>query len=541
MSADIVMFNGRIVSMDKEKREYEALAAKNGRIVGLGTKKDIKKWLGNRTHSIDLEGKTVLPGFIDAHQHMVNFGFYLSQVNCNVDSIEELVHAVQEKAETLNKGDWVIGIGFNEERFREKRFPNAADFAEVGNPVYILKNCLHTAVVNHTTLQLAGINENTSEVPGGEIVRDTGGKPTGILKEKAADIVKRILPPFTLEEIKEAIRFADREYTSLGITGVHEAGMGFFTHSMDEFRAFQEMSIDRSLNVRVYGMILDSFFEAAKEMKLLAGFGNEKLKIGSVKIFSDGTLNGRTAAVSEEYLGSAGGRGAMVISKEELEKKVLDAHREGYQVAIHAIGDRAILQVINTYEKALQAFPRANHRHRIEHTSVTTPEIIDRIAELELIPVPQPGFLNAAGDVYKTVLQPKVTERLKPLKTFFDRDIKAAGSSDCPVISSSPLFGMYCAMSRETLKAAVLSPKERLSLEEALQLYTVNAAYAAFAENDQGTLENGKFADAVVLPEGFLSFSAEEVRDTKVEMTMIGGEIVYSREISESVTLKEER
>ncbi|MGG3661083.1 amidohydrolase [Bacillus gobiensis] len=530
MYADVVMYNGSIVSMDKNKREYEALAAKNGRIIGLGTKKDMEKWLGDQTVSIDLEGKTVLPGFIDAHQHMVNFGFYLSQVNCNVDSIKDLVNAVKEKAATLNKDDWVIGIGFNEEKLQEKRIPTAADFAEISNPVYILRNCLHTAVVNQTTLQLAGINENTSDVAGGEIVRDMNGRPTGILKEKAADIVKSILPPFTLDEIKDAITFADREYTSLGITGVHEAGMGFFTNSMNEFRAFQEMSIDRSLNVRVYGMILDSFFEAANELKLTTGFGNDKLKIGSIKMFSDGTLNGRTAAVSEEYLNPAGERGAMVISTEELEKKVLDYHREGFQVAIHAIGDRAILQVIAAYEKALNAFPRANHRHRIEHTSVTTPEIIERLSELKLIPVPQPSFLNAAGDVYNKVLQPKVTERLKPLKTFFERGIKAAGSSDCPVVTSSPLYGMYCAMKRETLKGTVLSPKERLSLEEALQMYTVNAAYAAFAEHEQGTLEIGKFADAVVLPKGFMSFSAEEVRDTAVEMTIIGGEIIYKKE-----------
>lgn len=535
MYADVVMFNGRIVSMDDKKSEYEALAAKNGRIIGLGAKKDIDDWIGDPTVSIDLEGKTVLPGFIDAHQHMVNFGFYLSQVNCDVDSIGELVDAVKEKAATLNKDDWVIGIGFNENRFREKRFPNAADFAGIPNPVYILRNCLHTAVVNQTTLQLAGINAYTPDVAGGEIVRDSRSRPTGILKEKAADIVKHILPPFTLEEIKEAITSADREYTKLGITGVHEAGMGFFTNSMNEFRAFQEMSLDRSLNVRVYGMILDSFFEHAKELKLITGFGNDKLKIGSIKMFSDGTLNGRTAFVSEEYRDPAGEHGSMVISTEELEKKVLEYHREGFQVAIHAIGDRAILQVIAAYEKALKAFPRANHRHRIEHTTVTTPEIIERIAELELIPVPQPTFLNAAGDVYKSVLQPKVADRLKPLKTFVERGIKAAGSSDCPVVTSSPLFGIYCAMTRETKSHSVLSPNERLSLEEALQLYTVNAAYAAFAEHEQGTLEIGKFADAVVLPEGFLSFSAEQVRDTTVELTMIGGEIVYSKEKSAAI------
>jgi predicted amidohydrolase YtcJ len=530
MYADFVLVNGRIVSMDQDKREYEALAAKNGRIIGLGKDKDIEKWIGAATASIDLEGKTVVPGFIDAHQHMVNFGFYLSQVNCSVDSIEELVNAVRESAATLKNEEWVIGIGFNEDRFKENRFPNAADFADIPNPVYLLRNCLHTAVVNQTTLELAGINEHSPDVAGGEIVRDTNGKPTGVLKEKALDFVKRILPPFSLEEIKEAISFADKEYTSLGITGVHEAGMGFFTHSINEFRAFQEMSMDQSLKVRVYGMILDSYFEDAKKMKLLTGFGNDKLKIGSIKIFSDGTLNGRTAAVSEGYLDPAGERGGMVISKEELEKKVLDAHREGYQVAIHAIGDRAIMQVIDAYEKAIQAYPRADHRHRIEHTSVTTPEIIDKLVELELIPVPQPSFLNVAGDVYKNVLQPHVTERLKPLKTFFERGIKAAGSSDCPVVTSSPLFGMYCTMARETLGSTVLSPKERLSLEEALQMYTVHAAYAAFAENDQGTLEIGKFADCVVLPAGFMSYSAEEVRDAKIEMTVIGGEIVYTKE-----------
>jgi predicted amidohydrolase YtcJ len=539
MKADLALINGQIISMDTQKNEYEGVAIKNGRIICMGSTQEIHGVIGEDTEIVDLNGKTVLPGFIDAHQHMLYLGFNLSYVNCNKESIDDLVNAIKERASVSNPTDWIIGIGFNEVKFKEKRLPRAEDFADIPNPIFIMRYCLHTAVVNQVSLSLAGINQTTLEPMGGEIIKDRHGTVTGVLREKAVELVKKVMPSYTRQEMKKALTLANNHYVSEGITAVHEAGMGFFTDSMDEFRVFQEMTFDESIQVRIYGMVLDKFFPIFKEAGLLMGFGNAKLKIGPMKMFSDGTLNGRTASVTEAYLDPAGTRGMMVLTKEELEEKVLQAHKEGYQISIHAIGDHAINQVITAYEKALTQYPRNDHRHRIEHCSVTTPLIIQRMKNLDLIPVLQPGILHIAGDVYRKVLKPHVLKGVYPIKTFFQEGICVAGSSDAPVVPSSPMFGMYVAMTRQTGENETIVPEQQISLYQAIKMYTVNAAFASFSEKDQGTLETGKLGDLVVLPQNFMSFSPEEVRDVKVEMTVIGGKVVFeNNKIKKEVVAK---
>lgn len=529
MTADMVLINGQIVSMDEKDNEYKCIAIKNGRIVGLAHSDEMQAFMDSKTTVIDLQGKTVLPGFIDAHQHIVSFGFNLLFVDCNKLSIREVVQSIEERASTAKPNEWIIGFGFDEAKYEEKRLPNASDFAHIQNPVYITRFCLHAAVINQTVLSLAGIDADTQVPSDSEIEKDTAGHVTGVLREKAMDLVKKVLPPFTKDQIREAIALANQHYLSEGITSVHEAGMSFYTGSIDEFRALQEMSMDGSLNVRVYGMILDTFFEEAKAMRLMTGFGNDMLKIGAIKIFSDGALSGQTAAMSEDYVYPAGTRGMFMYSAAELEEKVLNAHKEGYHIAIHAIGDAAIEQVITAYEKALENYPRSDHRHRIEHCGVTTPNLIQRIKQLGLIPVPHPGIVHVAGDVYKKVLKPHVLESLYSVKTFIDEGLNPAGSSDCPVTPSSPLWGIYAAMTRKTAGGDVILPEQKITLYEGLQMYTKNAAYASFSEEEKGTLEVGKFGDLVVLPAKFMDFSAEEVQHTSVEMTIISGKVLYQR------------
>ncbi|MEC5423268.1 amidohydrolase [Virgibacillus sp. C22-A2] len=528
MGADLVLENGHIVTLDDEMREHQAIAMKNGRILELDTSK-IPSLISDETKVIDLDGKTVLPGFIDAHQHMIQFGYKLLCVDCNLESISDVVSAIENKAKSAEPDEWIIGLGFNEANFKENRMLHREDFTHIENPVMITRYCYHAAVVNQKALIVSEINESTVNPEGGEIVKDNFNRLTGELREKALDIVKASIPPLTDREIEEAIFSANNFYLTQGITAVHEAGMGHLTGELKEFRLFQKLSLNGSLDIRVYGMVLDQFFNEVADAKLVTGFGNQKLRLGSIKFFSDGTISGQTASISENYSGSDSNRGMMMMPNSELKERIIAAHKEGFQVAVHAIGDKAIELVLIAYEEALELYPRKDHRHRIEHCGIVTPEIIKRMKKLHVIPVPQPAFIYLNGDVYMDVLPDKLKNLLYPAKTFIEEGLKPAGSSDCPVITSSVLLGISSAMSRATRNGNIVSSSEQVTLVEAIEMYTKNAAYAAFEENEVGTIEIGKRGDLTILPPNFMTFSAEEVRETNVEMTVIEGDIKFTR------------
>lgn len=527
MHADLVLRNGHIVSLDENMNEYTAIAIKNGRIIAIGSDNEIEPVTGKDTEKIDLKGKTVTPGFIDGHQHMIQFGFKLIYVDCSKDSIAEIVSAVEERAKDVNKDEWIIGLGFDDARFKEGRMPHKNDFKHIENPVFITHYSYHHAVANDHALALANIDENTEAPQGGEIEKNSSNAVTGVLLEKAMDLVRSIIPPVSNEEIKKAIGLANNYYLSQGITGVHEAGMGHMTGSLREFQAFQELTKDNKLDVRVYGMVLDEFFEEIKNMHLVNGFGNEKLKVGSIKLFIDGTISGRTCAISEVYPGTDGNRGIWMMGEEEFEEKVIRAHRIGFQVAVHAIGDKAVNRALNAFEKAQDLYPRTDCRHRVEHAGITNDAIIEKMKILGVIPVPQPAFLYLNGDVYLQVLPSKLKEQLFRSKSFLDKGLQVVGSSDCPVVTSSVILGIYSLMSRKTKAGVVVSPEEKLSLVEAVKMYTRSPAYAAFQENETGTLELGKKGDLVVLPVGFIDYTENEVIKTTVDMTIIDGKVVY--------------
>jgi len=529
MYADLVLYNGEIVSMDAKHNTYHAIAIKNERIVDLGTDLSIKQWIGPDTNVIDLDGRSAFPGFIDAHQHLFIGGFNLLYVDCNQPSITKMVEVIREKASTIGSNDWIIGWGYDEAVMMEGRHPTYSDFAGIENPIYIARYCAHAAVVNKTVLELANITKET-EVKNGEIVRDEDGEATGVLKEKAMDLVRNIMPPYTKAQMKNAITLVSEYNFANGITAVHEAGMGFFSNSLMEFEVLQEMALEGSLQLRIYAMILDEFFNQTNTLKLTERTDNNYLKIGSIKMFADGTVSGKTAAVSKEFNNSPGNFGMLMYTNEELEKKVLVAHKEGHQIAIHAIGDRAVEQVLNAYEKALKKYPRKDHRHRIEHAMVTNEFLLARMKLLEIIPVPQPTLVHQAGDVYKENLDPAMIDYVFANRKYFEYNLAPAGSSDFPITPSSPLLGMYAAMCRETTSGEIFVPENCLNLYESLQMYTSHAARASFDEDKKGTLEIGKLGDVTVLPRQFLEYTANEVKEATVEITIIGGNIVYQKQ-----------
>ncbi|GAA0433737.1 amidohydrolase [Lentibacillus halophilus] len=528
MEAETILQNGVIVSMDDDHHYFKAIAIKNGRIIALGDNSDVQQYTGKDTKVIDLEGKTVVPGLIDAHQHMFSTGFNLQNVDCRVTSIKEMVERVKERAQFCDPEEWIIGWGFDESSLTEKRLPTKDDFVDINNPIFISRYCLHAAVVNDTALKTAGVTKE-STVDTGELKKDNNGELTGVLKEEAMDLVTAKMPPYSTEQMKQALRLADKYYVQHGITAVHEAGFGFITGSFKEYTVFNDMVENQSLNVRMNGMILNRFYKNARDMNLKPGSGSHRLKIGPIKMFADGTISGMTASVTKAYRDN-NGYGQLVHSYEDLARSVLEVHKAGWQIAIHAIGDHAVKQVLDAYENALEKFPRSDCRHRIEHASIANKNLLQRMSRLGIISVPQPSLIHLAGDVYMENLQDDVINHVFAINSFCKYGLTPAGSSDSPATPCSPMLGIYTAVSRETKNGKCFIPEERVSLYEALKMYTKHAAYASFEETEKGTLEVGKLGDLTILPKGFLNFSPQQIKNTEIDMTIIGGEIIYEKE-----------
>jgi hypothetical protein len=528
LRADLVLMNGKIITVDKEDSIEEAVAVKDGRIEAIGKNSEIRQFIGKRTLAIDLAGRAVLPGFNDAHNHLVEFGLNLAELDCRtppVASIEEIVQLVRDRAAEVAPGTWIKGWGYDHTRLKERRHPSRTDLdrAAPDNPVVVKRTDGHMCVVNSLALEKAGITKDTPDPPGGHIVKDTQtGEPTGLLQETAQDLVKEKIPPPTLDQIKEGIRLACRTYLAEGITSAQEAGVG-----PEEIRAFIEMQKSGDLPIKVYMMLKAEYLKDILKLGIYSGFGNDRLKIGPIKIFMDGSMGGRTAALYSPYESDPSAYGILRQTQEQLDEQVKASHDAGFQVAIHAIGDRAIDVTINAIERALKENPRKNHRHRIEHCGLATPELRRRIKELGIVAVPQPPFIYALGDSFKANLGVQRMESTYPFRSFIDEGVLTAAGSDRPVVVGAPLVGIWSAVNRQTASGDTLSPEQRISALEAIRLYTINGAYASFEEDKKGSIEPGKAADLVVVSSSPLDVPPSRIRDLKVEITIVDGKVMY--------------
>jgi predicted amidohydrolase YtcJ len=525
--ADLILYDGEVVSVDEQENIYEAIAVKDEKIIGLGTSNEILQLKGDSTEVINLKGKTALPGLIDSHQHFFATGAPTVFVNCDLPSIKEVVNEIKKHAKNMKPDEWIIGVGYrNTLNLLEKRKMTKWDFTEIKNPLFIMSRSYHEAVVNEPVLQKIGIKDDTV-IEGGIIDRDENGEATGVLKEEAMQFAKGYMPPISPEILCKAAKVADSYNIKNGITSIHEPGLGLTWDGLNEFKILQKMTMEKLLNVRIYAMIWEPFFEEIRNAKLLNGFGNDRLKLGSIKMFSDGALGMKTAAISEPYV-KTDSRGLLNFSQKELEKKVIEAHKEGFQVAIHAMGDTAVASVLRAFEKALSLHPNHNHRHRIEHATITKDEHIKKMKELGVIPLPTMSLFEVSGNSFLENVPSELIKYIYPNRKLIKNKLKPSLNSDSPCGPISPMLGIYIAMTRKIKDGREIAPEEKVTLYEAIKMYTINSAYASFDENKKGSLEIGKLGDIVILPKGFLNFTAEQVRDTEVEMTIVGGEIVYS-------------
>lgn len=498
MHPDLILLNGNIVTVSSGRAE--ALAIKDQKIAAVGSNAEIKRLTHKNTKILDLKGKTVLPGFIDAHTHLVSVGLrktlYLDLSETR--SLEEALERVREAAKAKGKGEWVMGRGWDESRWPQKRYITRSDLDRVAphNPIALVRVDGHMLTANTKALAVVNVSADSDEMD----------KENGILREQAATQFLQQLRP-SLDELKRALKEAVKIAHSLGVTSIHDIPY------IEAFRAWQalrgELKLRVTLNIPIEQ--LDKF----SELGFRTGFGDEWLKLGAVKIFSDGSIGAGNAALFEPYLDRPG-NGKLNYEQAKLNELVKKAQDNGFQVMIHAIGDRAIQAVLEAFAAAGMDF---EDRARIEHFELPTPAQIEQMKELGIIASMQPNFLqwSGPGQLYEARLGAERDMRINPLRRVLEEGVMLAFGSDCMPLG--PLYGIHL---------AVNAPHEvqKLSAEDAIRCYTLNAAYAAFEEKSKGSIEAGKLADLVVLSEDPYR-AKDRIKEIKVEMTLVGGERVF--------------
>ncbi len=534
IKADLVLKNGKIF-LGQGQGFAQALAVWGGKILASGSDGDIDALVGTGTRVIDLAGRTAIPGVNDAHQHMLSLGLAQLEIDLRaevVSTLDELLREVKAKADQVGPGEWIVGGRYDHFALDVNRQPYREELDQVApdNPVLLVRTCGHIGVANSKALELAGIDEDTKDPPGGHLVRENG-RLTGELQETAKGLVQAAMPDSTLAELVEGLEAGGDLLLSYGITSVMDAGVGFKQDYLDLI-AYQEARRQGRLKVRSYLSLTggpSGIAGRAYDNGLLTGFGDEFLKIGSVKLFTDGSAGGRTAAMNDPYQCNCGNRGLFIYEDAEIFGYVEEYHRKGYQVSMHAIGDAAIDQGLRALEAAQSAHPSEDRRHRIEHCSFTTPEQIETMRRLGALPAPQPIFIYEFGDLYVDVLGEARPASSYPMRSWIDAGLRPSASSDTPVSDFNPFKNLYAMVTRKTNRGTTLGAGEAIGMEEAVHALTMNGAYGSFSERRKGDLSVGMLADIAVLDRDIFTVDVEEMREGQVDLTILDGDVVFER------------
>jgi len=539
---DLALVNAKVLTMDPDRPRASAVAITGGRIEALDASLDS---LNEAGRVVDLRGATVLPGFHDAHNHMIGFGMSLAEVDLRssaVGSLDELYAAIARRAETTAPGEWVVGAGYDQNKLGAHPHRDALDRAAPGRRVWLRHTSGHMCVVNSLVLADLGLEAAGTELPGGRVATDSGGRPTGLLEERAQLLVGSLVYPYPLSELTQAIGRAAEQYLKEGVTSCTEAGIGggWLAHSPAELAAYQAARDTGTLGVRVELMAASEVLHplgahasddlvAGLDLGIRTGFGDDWLRLGAVKIFADGSLVGRTAALIDPYAGDGdgGGRGYLQADAADLQATIIAAHRSGWQVATHAIGDLAIDVVLDAYERALEAYPRRDPRHRIEHFAVVQPRQVARAAGLGVIAVPQGRFATELGDGMLAAVGPPRHGWLYRQRSLLEAGMVLPGSSDRPVVAGAPLLSIADMVNRRTASGAAFNPGEAITAQQALHAYTRGSAYASRQEHVKGSIAPGMLADLVVLSEDPTAVSPERIAGLAVLATIVDGHPRY--------------
>jgi predicted amidohydrolase YtcJ len=531
MSADVVFLGGRVHTVDATDTIAQAVAVSGDRIAAVGADADVRALVGPKTRVVELAGRSLLPGFIDAHCHLVSLGMSRASIDCKapgMQSIEALQKAVRERALTQPAGTWIRGRGYDQSRLIERRHPNRLDWDAVApdHPVIFTRTCGHIASVSSRALALARIDDATPDPPGGRYDRH-GGQNLGVAYETAQTPLQVAALP-SRAEFETALLAADRAYLEAGCTSVHDAG-GLVGPA---FAPCQDLVAVGRLRLRIYAFATVNSLEhpllGLLASGLHSGLGDERLRLGAFKVMTDGSSSGPTAATRAPYTSDCSDCGILYWKQDELDGLLGRAHRLGFQCTVHAVGDRAIEQTLDAMARAQREAPREGLRHRIEHCGICPPDLQQRVREQGIVPAMQPAFFWEFGDGYIRNYGRERADTMFPARSLLARGVPVAGSSDAPVTHHAPLFGIEQALTRRTSDGDVCGPGERVDLTTAIRMHTINGAHAAFEERLKGSVEVGKLADLVVLAEDVSRVPAERLRHVEIALTVLGGDVVYS-------------
>ena len=538
---DLLLVNANVLTMDPARPRASAVAVIGGRIAGVGDdSSDLAEGV-RAGNVVDLKGATLLPGFHDAHNHMIGFGLSLTEIDLRVDTLDQLYARVAAKAAATQAGEWIIGAGYDQTKTGAHPHRDLLDRIAPDHRVWLKHTSSHMCVVNSLVLRDLGLDAIAPHVDGGRVAADASGRPTGLMQERAQELVGDLTRPYPLTVLTDAVATAGETYLREGLTSVTEAGVGggWIGQSPVELAAYVAAREQGRLHVRAELMVVSDVFHALSahpsdgietgiDLGLRTGFGDDWLRLGPMKIFTDGSLIGRTAAMSAPFDGEPGNSGYLQAEAGHLTAAIIAAHRAGWRVAAHAIGDRAIDLALDAFDTAAARYPRRDPRHRIEHFAAARPDQVARAAALGVIPVGQGRFATELGTGMLASVGKDRHPWLYRQRSLLDAGLVLPGSSDRPVVTGAPLLGIHDMVNRRTASGAPFNAGEAVTAEEAVRAYTWGSAYASRAEHVKGSIEVGKLADFTVLSEDPTAVSPDRIAALEVIATIVGGQLRFS-------------
>jgi predicted amidohydrolase YtcJ len=532
-AADLIITKAKVWTVDKSRPRAQAIAVFGDRIVAVGSAADVEAWHGPATKVIDAGGQLLLPGFNDSHVHFVGGGLQLEQVQLNdVTSKEEFERRIAERAQHTPKGAWMLGGDWDETKWTPPQLPTKELIDPVTGdmPVFLSRYDGHMALANSAALRLAGVTAQTAEPPGGMIVRDANGNPTGAFKDAAMELVNKVIPPLSHEERLNAVKRALAHAASLGVTSVQHMNPDY-----EDIAVYSELLDRGELTTRIYAAPLITQVDDQVKIGIRHAFGSPYLRIGALKAYADGSLGSRTAYFFDGFVDQPDNRGLLSDEMHPaplMRDRMMKADAAGLQLCTHAIGDQAISIILDLYTELTKAHGEADRRFRIEHAQHMAAKDFDRFAQLHVIASMQPYHAIDDGRWAEGRIGHDRASRTYAFRTFLDHGVRLAFGTDWDVAPLNPMLTLYAAVTRETLDGKNLQgwfPEQKLTVAEAIEAYTMGSAYAEFQDKDKGSITPGKLADMVLLSDDIFSIAPEEISKVKILRTIVGGRQVFGQ------------
>ena len=519
----LILYNANIITVDARNRRAQAVAIADGRLLAVGSNDEVRGLATGRTKKLDLEGRTVVPGFIDAHAHPASSGRdHLRMVACDSDSVEAIQAALRQRVDQTPPDQWVLGFLYDDGKTPHPLTRAELDAVSADRPVLVRHRGGHTVFVNSRALELAGVSQSTPDPAGGRFERDSSGRLNGHVADQATGVFEKLIHlNYSRDDYREGVRLIGKMMTGRGVTSVGDAEA-----STDDLQAYQDARDAGELSIHVNCLMAVQALDRMMAAGIHTGFGDEWVRIGAVKQYADGSISERTARLSEPYDGRPGDYGLLVGSKEELYENGRKAHAAGWQLATHANGDVAIDEVLSVYERLQTEIPRRDPRFRIEHCTLVTPSLVERMRALGVIPVPFSCYVYFHGDVMHFYGDERLG-RMFAMRSLLDAGLRPPDSSDYTASPCEPMMWLQSQVTRTDPRGHTWGANQRITVEEAIRCGTLHGAYASYEENIKGSIEPGKLADLVVLAQDPTRVEAAALIKIAVERTMVGGRWVF--------------